>query len=58
MKTRIFVSRRNEGWTEVEIPEEFQQYPYDKLVRNAHRFLGDKAYRGLLITQNPSPFSV
>jgi hypothetical protein len=57
MKTKIFVSRLDEGWSEVEIPKEFQQYPYDKLVRNAHKLLGNKSYKGLLITQNPSPFS-
>jgi hypothetical protein len=57
MKTKIFVSRRNEGWSEVEIPEEFQQYPYDKLVKNVHKLVEEKPFKGLLITQNPFPFS-
>jgi hypothetical protein len=57
MKTKIFISRVNEGWTEVQVPKEFEQYPYEKLVRIAHRLLREETYKGLLITQNPAPFS-
>jgi hypothetical protein len=58
MKTRVFISRPNEGWSEIEIPEEFRKYPYDKLVRRIHFLLKDVYYKGLLITQNPLPFSM
>jgi hypothetical protein len=58
MKTKIFISKANEGWSEVEIPAKFQQIPYEKLVLLAHTFLKKRNYKGLLITQNPSPFPV
>jgi hypothetical protein len=57
MTTKIFISRVNEGWTEVEVPKEFQHYPYERLVLVAHKMLGEKSYKGLLITQNPAPFT-
>jgi hypothetical protein len=58
MKTKIFISKVNEGWSEVEIPEKFQHFPYEKLVHVAHTLLKRQSYKGLLITQNPSPFPV
>ncbi len=58
MKTKIFISRMNEGWSEVEIPKQFQHFTYDKLVLVAHTFINMRSYKGILITQNPSPFPV
>ncbi len=58
MKTKIFISKVNEGWSEVDIPEKFQHFAYDKLVLVAHTFIKKRSYKGLLITQNPSPFPV
>lgn len=57
MNTKIFISKQNEGWSELSIPEEFKQYPYEKLVKFTHRLLQRNKYKGLLITENPSPFS-
>jgi hypothetical protein len=56
MKTRIFISKPDEGWSEIEIPEEFYRYPYDKLVVSVHKLLQQTTYKGLLITENPKPF--
>lgn len=56
MKTRVYVSETNGGWTEVILPREFQQFNYDKLVNRIYSFLNRKNYKGLLITENPSPF--
>ncbi len=57
MKAKVFISKQNEGWSEVRIPEEFEKYPYEKLVNITHRLLQRNKYKGLLITENPSPFS-
>lgn len=56
MKTKVYISRPEKGWTEVDIPEEFQQFNYEKLVNQIHAFLRKKSYKGLLITENPCPF--
>jgi hypothetical protein len=56
MKTRVFISRPDEGWSEIEVPEEFRKYPYDKLVGKVHELLQQTVYKGLLITENPKPF--
>jgi hypothetical protein len=56
MKTRVFISKPDEGWSELEIPEEFRKYPYDKLVNKVHNLLHETIYKGLLITENPMPF--
>jgi hypothetical protein len=53
MKTRIFISRPDSGWQEVEIPEFYTRYSYDALIKVAHRFLGDYDYKGLWFTENP-----
>lgn len=57
MKAKVFISKQNEGWSEVEIPDEFEKYSYEKLVKFTHRLLQRNKYKGLLITENPSPFS-
>ena len=56
MKTHVYISRPEEGWSKLAIPEEFQQLNYEKLVNRIHAFLHNANYKGLLITQNPSPF--
>ena len=56
MKTKIFVSKPNEGWSEISVPKDYQHYSYEKLVKQMHRFLKRHMYKGLLITENPSPF--
>jgi hypothetical protein len=56
MKTKVYISRPYKGWTEVEIPEEFQQFSYERLVNQIHVFLRKSNYKGLLITENPCPF--
>jgi hypothetical protein len=56
MKTKVFISRAKEGWTELSIPEEFQKYSYDKLVNRVFKFLKPHSYKGILITENPLPF--
>jgi hypothetical protein len=56
MKTKVYISRPNKGWSEVDIPGEFQQFSYEKLVNRIHAFLNRKNYKGLLITENPAPF--
>ncbi|MBN2523327.1 MAG: hypothetical protein JXB24_08615 [Bacteroidales bacterium] len=57
MRTKVFISKQNEGWSEFRIPEEFEQYSYEKLVKTIHRLVQRNKYKGLLITENPSPFS-
>ena len=39
------------------IPEEFQKYSYDKLVNKVYNLLRPHSYKGILITENPLPFS-
>jgi len=57
MKVKIFVSRPNEGWSEIDIPESYQRYSYERVVKQIHCLLERHRYKGLLITENPSPFS-
>jgi len=56
MKTRVYISETNAGWTEVSLPGEFQQFSYDTLVNRVHSLLNRENYKGLLITENPRPF--
>lgn len=56
MKTKIFVSKPNEGWSELTIPEDYRHYSYEKLVKYMHRLIQRPMYKGLLITENPAPF--
>jgi hypothetical protein len=55
METKVFISKSNEGWSEIAIPKEFQHYSYEKMVKKVYKILGVNAYKGLLITENPSP---
>jgi hypothetical protein len=54
--TRVFISKPDEGWSEVEIPDEFNKFPYEKLVSIMHKLVQKRTYKGLLITENPMPF--
>jgi hypothetical protein len=56
MKARVFISKPDEGWSELGIPEEFSRYSYDKLVSEVHKLLQHTVYKGLLITENPMPY--
>ena len=56
MKTKVFISKTNQGWSELEVPEEFKKLSYEKLVGSVYTYLKQYPYKGLLITQNPSPF--
>ncbi len=56
MKTKVYISRPDKGWSEVVIPEEFQHFSYERMVNQVHTFLHRKGYKGLLITENPCPF--
>lgn len=58
MKVKIFVSKPEGGWNEIEIPENYKNYSYQALVCVAHRFVKGCAYRSMLITENPEPFSI
>jgi hypothetical protein len=55
MKTKVFISRSNEGWSEIAIPEEFHKYSYDKMVKKVYKILKANTYKGFLITENPMP---
>ena len=55
MKTKVFISRPKEGWSELTIPEEFQQYSYNQMVKKVYKILDVNSYKGLLITENPTP---
>jgi len=55
MKTKIFISKSNEGWSEIAIPEEFHHYTYDKMVKKVYKILQPNTYKGFLITENPMP---
>lgn len=56
MKTKVYISRPDKGWSEIEIPQEFKKFSYEKLVSRIHIYLKQFPYKGLLITENPSPF--
>lgn len=56
MKTRVFISNPDAGWSEIDMPEEFRKYPYDLFVSKVHKLLDQTVYKGLLITENPMPF--
>lgn len=56
MKPRIFVSTKSRGWEEIQIPDFYKRYTYEALVSIVHKFIDRKAYKGLLITENPDPF--
>ncbi|MBN1952372.1 MAG: hypothetical protein JW801_14320 [Bacteroidales bacterium] len=56
MKTQVYISRQDKGWTKFDIPSEFQKLSYEKLVNRIHTLLSRGSYKGLLITQNPEPF--
>jgi hypothetical protein len=56
MNVKIFVSKANEGWSEFSIPENYRHYSYEMLVKKIHHLLKRQLYKGLLITENPSPF--
>ena len=56
MKTKVFISKANQGWSELEVPEEFKKLSYEKMVGCVYAYLKQYPYKGLLITQNPSPF--
>ena len=58
MKTKIFISRPDEGWSEVDLPAEYRKLSYEKLVNRIHVFLKQHPHKGVLITENPSPFFV
>jgi hypothetical protein len=55
METKIFISKANEGWKEVAIPDNFRRYSYDALISVLHKFIDLSAYKGVLITENPDP---
>jgi hypothetical protein len=55
MKAKVFISKPNEGWSELIIPEEFQHYPYDRLVKKIYQVIKANTYKGFLITENPEP---
>jgi hypothetical protein len=55
MKTKVFISKTNKGWSEITIPVEFQHYSYDKMVNKVYKILRSNTYKGLLITENPLP---
>jgi hypothetical protein len=55
MKAKVFISKQNEGWSEITIPEEFQHYPYDRLVKKIYQVIKPDTYKGFLITENPEP---
>jgi hypothetical protein len=56
MNPKIFISKSDTGWQEVEIPEKFRRYSHDALVRVVHKFIDRNSCKGLLITENPNPF--
>lgn len=55
MKTKIFISKPDEGWKEVRIPDNFRRYSYDALISVMHKFIDLSQYKGILITENPEP---
>jgi len=58
MKTRIYISKWNKGWEEIEIPPDFNRYSHDALISVVHRFLNVSKCKGILITENPCPFKL
>lgn len=55
MNTRIYISKKDEGWKEVSIPENFRRYSYDALISVMHRFIDLSKHKGVLVTENPKP---
>lgn len=56
--TKIFISKPNEGWKEVTIPENFKRYSYNALISVLHKFMDLSDYKGILVTQNPDPWEM
>ena len=56
MKTKIYISQKNEGWKEVVIPQNFKRYSYDALISVMHKFIDLSQYKGFLVTENPEPW--
>jgi hypothetical protein len=56
MKAKVFISKPNAGWSEIDLPDDYQHFSYEKQVKQIHHFLKHYRYKGLLITENPSPF--
>ena len=50
---KIFISKLNEGWREIAIPDNFKRYSHDALVTVLHQFMDTSKYKGILITENP-----
>ena len=57
METKIYISRKNEGWKEVRIPDNFRRYSHDALISVMHMFIDLSHHKGILVTENPSPWS-
>jgi hypothetical protein len=55
MKTKVFISRPHQGWTEIQLPDVYTKLSYEKLVNRVHIYLKQYSYKGVLITQNPAP---
>lgn len=55
-RIKVFVSRQNEGWTEVCIPKNFSDNSYEYIVKHIGCIVTETPYKGLLITENPDPF--
>ncbi len=58
MKTKVFISQPDKGWSELDVPQEYKKFCYEKMVSQIHVYLKQYPYKGLLITENPSPFRV
>lgn len=57
MRTKIYISRPDMGWTEVDVPEKYRYYSYEALIKVVHQFVDVESCKGILITENPNPFS-
>jgi len=55
MKIKVFISRPEQGWSEIQIPELYHNLSYEKLVSRIHIYLKNYSYKGVLITENPAP---
>lgn len=54
---KVFISRHKKGWAEVDLPPEMKTYSYERLLAEIHSLIHCSDYKGLLITENPHPFS-
>ena len=54
---RAYISETGKGWFELEIPIELKNKTLEEVGNWAHQFISKNRFKGMLVTENPRPFS-